>query len=152
MTKKQKKKKKSSPLKARKTQINHTDEWIPSARETCKVDVNVPVARMTQQSIEYINDELYYSLGVSIRHDLYMIWLMYPKIPKNKLVNLWFNPNGVLLPLRELLHNYALPSLIGQTSYSRFAGQIQARILKTSGAHDNSTFCSIIQFEKKFVR
>ena len=47
MTKKQKKKKKSLPLKARKTRIDHTDEWIPSGTETCEVDVNVPAARMT---------------------------------------------------------------------------------------------------------
>ena len=148
MTKKQKKRKKPLLLKARKTRTDLTDEWIPSATETCEVDVNVLAARMTRQSIKYINDVPYYPLGVSIRHDLYMIWLMFPKIPKNKLVNLWFNPNEVLLPLRELLHNYALPSLIGQTSYSRFAGQIQARILKTSAAELIEQFWSKVVKDK----
>jgi len=34
MTKRQKKKKKLSPMKARKTKTDYTDEWIPSAEET----------------------------------------------------------------------------------------------------------------------
>ena len=60
---------------------------------------------------------------------------MFPKIPKNKAVNLWFNPNGVLLPLRELLNAHEQqPSLIGQKSYSRFVDQIQVRIPKTMAA------------------
>ena len=150
MTKKQKRKKKSLPSKARKTQINHTNEWIPSGTETFEENVNVPAARMTQQNIEYINDEPYYPLGVSIRHDLYMIWLMFPKVTKNKPVNLWFNPNGVLLPLRELLYKYALPSLIGQTSYSRFVGQIQARILKTLAAELIERFWSKVVKDKMY--
>ena len=94
--------------------------------------VIVPAARMTRQNIEYLNYKLYYPLGVSIRHDLYMIQLMFPKIPTNKAVNLWFNPNGVLLPLRELLNAHEQqPSLIGQKSYSKFVDQIQVRIPKT---------------------
>ena len=146
MTRKQKKRKKSLPSKAQKTQTDLTNEWIPSATETCEIDVNVPAAQMTRQSIEYINDVPYYLLGVSVRHDLYMIRLMFPKILKNKSVNLWFNPNGVLLPLRELLHTHALPILIGQPSYCRFAGQIQARILKISAAE------LIAQFWSKVVK
>ena len=71
MTRKQKRKKKLSPLKARKTQTDHAKEWIPSATETYKEDITVPAARMTQQNIEYVNDKPYYPLGVSIRHDLY---------------------------------------------------------------------------------
>ena len=72
---------------------------------------------------------------------------MFPKIPKNKAVNLWFNPNGVLLPLRELLNTREqLPSLIGQKSYSRFVDQIQARIPKTLAAE------LIEQFWKKVVK
>ena len=103
---------------------------------------------MTGQNIEYFNDVPYYLLGVSIRHDLYMIQLMFPKIPKNKLVNLWFNPNGVLLPLRELLHNHALPSLIGQKSYSRFADQMQARIPKIMAAELIEQFWSKVVQDK----
>ena len=57
---------------------------------------------------------------------------MFPKIPTNKAVNIWHNPNGVLLPLRELLNNNEQqPFFIGQKSYSRFANQIQVRIPKT---------------------
>ena len=112
MTKRQKRKKRSLPTKASKTKIDYTDEWIPSAEETFEEIVNVPAARMTQQNIEYFNNQPYFSLGVSIRHDLYMIQLMFPTIPKKK-VNLWFTPNGVLLPLRNLLHTHAKPSLIG---------------------------------------
>ena len=47
MTKRQKRKKKSSPMKARKTKTDYTDEWIPSAEETFEEIVNVPAARMT---------------------------------------------------------------------------------------------------------
>ena len=72
MTRKQKRKKKS-PSKAQKTQTNLTDDWIPSAIESFEIAVNVPAARMTRQNIEYFNDKPYYPLGVSIRHDLYMI-------------------------------------------------------------------------------
>ena len=144
-----KRKKKSLPSKARKTQIDHTDEWIPSATETFEENVNVLAAWMTQQSIEYIKDEPYYPLGVSIRHDLYMIWLMFPTIPKKK-VNLWFTPNGVLLPLRDLLHTHARPSLIGQQSYSRFLNQIQARILKTSAAELIEEFWSKVVKENMY--
>ena len=72
MTRKQKRKKKS-PSKVRKTQTYLTDDWIPSAIELFKITVNVPAAQMTHQNIEYFNDKPYYPLGVSIRHDLYMI-------------------------------------------------------------------------------
>ena len=146
MTRKQKKRKKPIPTKSRKTHHDHTEEWIPSAEETFEENITVPAARLTRQHIENVDNEAYYPLGVSIRLDLYIIRLMFPKIPKNKAVNLWFNPNGILLPLRELLNTHTLPSLIGQPSYSRFAGQIQARILKTSAAE------LIEQFWSKVVK
>ena len=72
MKRKQKRNKKL-PSKAQKTQTNLTNEWIPSATETCEIAVNMPAAQMTRQNIEYFNDVPYYPLGVSIRHDLYMI-------------------------------------------------------------------------------
>ena len=56
MTKKQKRKKKLLPLKARKTKTDYTDEWIPSAKETFEENVTVPAAQMTRQKIEYFND------------------------------------------------------------------------------------------------
>ena len=88
MTRKQKKKKKPIPTKSRKTRHDHTEEWIPSAAETYEENITVPAARLTRQHIENVDNEAYYPLGVSIRHDLYMIRLMFPKIPKNKSVNL----------------------------------------------------------------
>ena len=72
MTRKQKRKKKLSS-KARKTQTNLTDDWIPSVIESFEITVNVPAAQMTRQNIEHFNEEPYYPLGVSIRHDQYMI-------------------------------------------------------------------------------
>ena len=135
MTRKQKRKKRSSPAKAKanKTKTDYTDAWIPSAEETFEVIVNVPAARVTRQNIENFNGQKYFPLGVSIEHDLYMIRLMFPTLPKKK-VNLWHTPNGVLLPLRNLLGTNAKPALIGQSSYSRFADQIQARIPKIMAA------------------
>ena len=145
MTRKQKRKKRSSPAKANKTKTDYTGDWIPSAQETFEVIVNVPAARVTRQNIEHFNDQKYLPLGVSIEHDLYMIRLMFPTIPKKK-VNLWHTPNGVLLPLRNLLGTNAKPALIGQSSYSRFANQIQARIPKIMAAE------LIEQFWGKVVR
>ena len=72
MTRKQKKKKKS-PSKAQKTPFNLSDNWIPSVIESFEITVNVPAAQMTRQNIEHFNEEPYYPLGVSIRHDQYMI-------------------------------------------------------------------------------
>ena len=145
MTRKQKRKKRSSPAKANKTKTDYTGDWIPSAEETFEVIVNVPAARVTRQNIEHFNGQQYFPLGVSIEHDLYMIRLMFPTIPKKK-VNLWHTPNGVLLPLRNLLRTNAKPALIGQSSYSRFANQIQARIPKIMAAE------LIEQFWSKVVR
>ena len=145
MTKRQKKKKKSSPSKANKTKTDYTDDWIPSAEQTFEVVVTVPAARVTRQNIENFNGQKYFPLGVSIEHDLYMIRLMFPTIPK-KNVNLWHTPNGILLPLRNLLGTNAKPSLIGQSSYSRFANQIQAKIPKIMAAE------LIEQFWSKVVR